>query len=90
LKGNEIPLGARIFSVADTLDAITSNRPYRSAQSFAAAGEEIKRWSGTQFDPQVVEKFLSMPENIWTDLRREIDAQTHPLAYTYSTAKSTG
>jgi HD-GYP domain-containing protein (c-di-GMP phosphodiesterase class II) len=90
LKGEEIPLGARIFSVADTLDAITSNRPYRRAQSFAAAGEEIKRWSGSQFDPQVVQVFLYMPENIWTDLRGEIEAQTNPLAYTYSTAKNSG
>src|SRR5256712_9142617 len=45
LKGNEIPLGARIFAVADTLDAITSDRPYRPAQSLSAAREEIKRWA---------------------------------------------
>src|ERR1700757_339878 len=54
LKGEEIPLGARIFSVADTLDAITSNRPYRAAQPLSAARDEIERWSGRQFDPQVV------------------------------------
>jgi len=81
LKGLEIPLGARIFSVADTLDAITSDRPYRPAQSVTAAREEIRRWSGRQFDPAVVETFLTMPENIWTDLRNEIDAQIHPFAY---------
>jgi putative nucleotidyltransferase with HDIG domain len=81
LKGEEIPLGARIFSVADTLDAITSDRPYRPAQSVDAAREEIKRWSGRQFDPLVVETFLAMPENIWSDLRNEIDAQIHPFAY---------
>ena len=75
LKGNEIPLGSRLFSVADTLDAITSDRPYRAAQSVTAAREEIKRWSGRQFDPEVVETFLSMPENIWGDLRKEINAQ---------------
>jgi putative nucleotidyltransferase with HDIG domain len=86
LKGDEIPLGARIFSVADTLDAITSDRPYRAAQSVAAAREEIQRWSGRQFDPQVVKAFLEMPEHIWTDLRQEIDAQNHPFAY--SAAKS--
>src|SRR5579864_325403 len=51
LKGEEIPLGARIFSVADTLDAITSNRPYRAAQPLSAARDEIERWSGRQFDP---------------------------------------
>ncbi|HZP62820.1 MAG TPA: HD domain-containing phosphohydrolase [Terriglobales bacterium] len=86
LKGEEIPLGARIFSVADTLDAITSDRPYRPAQSVTAAREEIERWSGRQFDPQVVNTFLAMPENIWGDLRKEIDAQIHPFAY--STARA--
>src|SRR5712692_10619432 len=65
LKGTEIPLGARIFSVADTLDAMTSNRPYRAAQTLAAAREEILRFSGKQFDPEVVKTFLAMPENIW-------------------------
>ena len=58
LKGEEIPLGARMFSVADTLDAITSDRPYRPAQSLTAARDEIKLWSGRQFDPKVVEVFL--------------------------------
>ena len=85
LKGDEIPLGSRLFSVADTLDAITSDRPYRPAQSIAAAREEILRWSGRQFDPEVVKTFLSMPDNIWTDLRQEIDSQLHRFAY--STAK---
>ncbi|MBV8051700.1 MAG: two-component system response regulator, partial [Acidobacteriaceae bacterium] len=63
------------------LDAITSDRPYRAAQSISAAREEIQRWSGRQFDPRVVEVFLEMPETIWTDLRREIDTKQHPLAY---------
>ena len=75
LKREEIPLGARIFAVADTLDAITSDRPYRPAQSVPAAQAEIKRCSGTQFDPDVVEKFLSMPENIWENLRKDIDGR---------------
>jgi len=87
LKGEEIPLGARIFSIADTLDAITSDRPYRPAQSVAAAREEIRIWRGRQFDPKIVDTFLAMPENIWTDLRREIDAQIHPFAYS-NAAKS--
>jgi putative nucleotidyltransferase with HDIG domain len=82
LKGTQIPLGARIFSVADTLDAITSNRPYRAAQSPAAAREEIQKFSGRQFDPDVVKTFLTMPENIWDDLRKEIDAQIYRFAYT--------
>jgi cyclic di-GMP phosphodiesterase len=86
LKGEQIPLGARIFAVADTLDAITSDRPYRPAQDVRAAMAEIERWSGRQFDPDVVSKFLAMPENIWEDLRREIEAQT--TGFTYSTAKA--
>ena len=80
LKGEEIPLGARIFSVADTLDAITSDRPYRPARSVTVAREEIERWSGRQFDPDVVKTFSSMPENIWMDLRRQIDAQIYRFA----------
>src|SRR5688500_16309255 len=75
LRGEQITLGARIFAVSDTLDAITSDRPYRAAQSIQAAREEIKRFTGTQFDPQVVRTFLSMPDSIWEDLRKEIDAQ---------------
>jgi len=86
LKGKEIPLGARLFSIADTLDAMTSDRPYRAAQTLTAAREEIHRFSGRQFDPEVVKMFLSMPENIWGDLRKEIDAQIFRFAY--STAKS--
>jgi putative nucleotidyltransferase with HDIG domain len=81
LKGEEIPLGSRIFSVADTLDAITSDRPYRAAQSLDEARKEIERWSGRQFDPEVVKIFLDMPDKIWEDLRREIDAQGYPLSY---------
>ena len=75
LKAEEIPLGARIFAVADTLDAITSDRPYRAAQSIWAAREEIVRFEGIQFDPAVVRVFCDMPETIWEDLRKEIDAQ---------------
>ncbi len=54
LKGNEIPLGARIFAIADTLDAMTSDRPYRKGTSFADARVEIVRCAGTQFDPAIV------------------------------------
>jgi HD-GYP domain-containing protein (c-di-GMP phosphodiesterase class II) len=82
LKGNEIPLGARIFAVADTLDAMRSDRVYRPAQPFSAAREEILRFSGRQFDPEVVKTFLAMPENIWDDLRKEIDSQIYRFAYT--------
>ena len=58
LKGEDIPLGARIFAVADAFDAMTSNRPYRRALSVDKAREEITNNSGTQFDPGVVEAFL--------------------------------
>jgi putative nucleotidyltransferase with HDIG domain len=80
LKGEQIPLGARMFAVADTLDAITSDRPYRPAQTLTAAREEIQRWSGRQFDPEVVKMFLSMPENIWDDLRKEINSRVYRFA----------
>jgi len=87
LKGEQIPLGARIFAIADTLDAITSDRPYRAAQSIQAAREEIQRWSGRQFDPNIVDVFQSMPESIWRDLRREIDSQIHRFSQGYRLAK---
>ena len=57
IGGEEIPLAARIFAVADTLDAITSDRPYRERGSWESAREEIVRQSGRQFDPTVVEAF---------------------------------
>jgi putative nucleotidyltransferase with HDIG domain len=87
LKGEQIPLGARMFAVADTLDAITSDRPYRPAQTLTAAREEIQRWAGRQFDPEVVKMFLSMPENIWDDLRKEINSRVYRFALT-ATAKT--
>lgn len=79
LKGEEIPLGARMFSIADTLDAMTVDRPYRLAQSFSAARKEIELWSGRQFDPQIVKIFLEMPDRIWEDLRKDINVQSRSL-----------
>ena len=67
-KDKQIPLGARIVAVANTLDSITANLPYRAARPLFAAKEEIKLWSGRQFDPEIVEVFLAMPEKIWPDL----------------------
>jgi putative nucleotidyltransferase with HDIG domain len=90
LKGEEIPLGARMFSIADTLDAITSNRPYRPAQTVEAAREEIERWSGRQFDPEIVRTFIAMDKNIWSDLRQEIDAQIHRFAYSVKPSSDSG
>ena len=78
LKGDQIPLGARIFAVADTFDAITSDRPYRAAQSISSARREIQKHSGAQFDPHVVDTFLSIPEELWQTLRDEIDSQAKP------------
>ena len=60
LKGREIPLGARIMTIADTYDSITSERPYRKAASHRYAVKEIIACSGTQFDPEVVENFLEI------------------------------
>ena len=57
LEGQDIPLAARVFAVADTLDAITSNRPYRPARSWEEARSEIFGQSGRQFDPRVVDAF---------------------------------
>ena len=88
LKATEIPLGARIFSVADTLDAIISDRPYRPARTLAEARKEIKVWAGRQFDPEVVDVFLKMPDDIFEDLRREINAQTYPFSYSASARSS--
>jgi putative nucleotidyltransferase with HDIG domain len=76
LRGKEIPLGARIFAIADTLDAMTSDRPYRKGTTFAAASEEIARCSGGQFDPQIVELFLALPTKSWAELRAEIGRQS--------------
>jgi putative nucleotidyltransferase with HDIG domain len=76
LKGDEIVLGARIFAVADTLDAITSDRPYRRANTFEAARREIVRCSGTQFDPAVVKVYESLPDKLWEDLQNEIRLHT--------------
>jgi putative nucleotidyltransferase with HDIG domain len=76
LRSNEIPLGARIFGVADALDAITSDRPYRKASSFNHARSEILRCSGTQFDPAVVEVFLKIPNELWQELRAEVSGQS--------------
>jgi response regulator RpfG family c-di-GMP phosphodiesterase len=70
LKGEQIPMSARIFAIADTLDAITSERPYQRASSFESAREVIRRLSGTAFDPQVVDVFLSIREDVWPTIAR--------------------
>lgn len=69
LCGEAIPLAARIFSVADALDTITSERYYKKAKSFRDAREEIGRSSGTHFDPSVVKVFLTLPEKAFLRIR---------------------
>jgi diguanylate cyclase (GGDEF)-like protein len=69
LAGRDIPLGARVFAVADTLDAITSNRPYRPTGTWNDAVAEIERNAGTQFDPAIVEAFADCESSL-----REIHA----------------
>ncbi|HEY2857819.1 MAG TPA: HD domain-containing phosphohydrolase [Terracidiphilus sp.] len=87
LCAGEIPIGARVFAVADTLDAITSDRPYRKARSFDVARAEILRCSGTQFDPAVVEVFLKIPNELWHELRSEITGR-HMRFSTFDIAHS--
>jgi len=72
LSGENIPFYARIFSVIDALDAITTDRPYRKAQSFTKALQEIKRCSGTQFDPEVVKAFLRIPISEWKRIKQGV------------------
>jgi ribonuclease P protein subunit RPR2 len=73
LTADEIPVGARIFAVADALDAMTSHRPYRRALSWDTAREEIQRQSGKQFDPEVVDAFRAIEPELRT-IRRELAA----------------
>jgi response regulator RpfG family c-di-GMP phosphodiesterase len=74
LKGNEIPLNARIFAVADALDAMTSDRPYRLASPLKDAQNEIRRLAGTQFDSEVVAVFLTIPDETWKAIREQASA----------------
>jgi response regulator RpfG family c-di-GMP phosphodiesterase len=69
LAGQQIPLGARVFAVADTLDAITSDRCYRKGQNITVARTEVQRMSGSQFDPRVVEHFQSVPNGAFDEIR---------------------
>jgi len=71
LKKDEIPLEARIFALADALDAITSHRPYRPEKDFSTAREEILKHSGTQFDPLVVDAFCALEIEKWERIRYE-------------------
>jgi response regulator RpfG family c-di-GMP phosphodiesterase len=72
LVGEAIPVGARIFAVADAFDALMSDRPYRKATTFSEARKEIARCAGTQFDPRCIAAFLSIDEPTWTALSRPV------------------
>ena len=71
LIGEEIPLEARIFALADTLDAITSDRPYRKGKSFEEALREIEKGRASQFDPFLLDVFLSIPKEKWQHVKTE-------------------
>jgi len=71
LRGTDIPLGARIFAVADALDAMTFDRPYSRAISFETARDEIKRCAGTHFDPAVVATFAKMSLATFAEIRMQ-------------------
>ena len=73
LRGDRIPIGSRIFAFADTLDAMTSDRPYRKAPGFSVVGEEIARHIGTQFDPHIASLFLKVPIEQWERLRDRVE-----------------
>jgi HD-GYP domain-containing protein (c-di-GMP phosphodiesterase class II) len=72
LAGEDIPLAARIFAVADTLDALTTDRPYRPASSWDIARTEIRSAAGTQFDPAVVDAFEDVGDERFAALRERI------------------
>ncbi len=73
LKGEAIPLGSRLFAIADTLDALTSDRCYRKAISLASARQEILRCRGTQFDPILTDLFAQVPDEEWQQLRAQAE-----------------
>jgi response regulator RpfG family c-di-GMP phosphodiesterase len=80
LRREEIHIGARIFAIADTLDAMTSDRPYRKGTSFANAIAEIGRCGGTQFDPEIVRAFLDIGEAGLIKIRDDMAARKKKAA----------
>ena len=69
LKGESIPLGARIVAIADTFAMFVSDRPHRPEHTINAARNQVCRWSGNYFDPGVVKSFASVPDRIWQSAR---------------------
>ena len=79
LKGDTIPLEARVFAVADTLDAVTSHRPYRAPRDFRVARHELVENAGRQFDPKVVDVFCGMDLAVWEKIRFETTRLLPPI-----------
>jgi response regulator RpfG family c-di-GMP phosphodiesterase len=75
LAGEQIPLGARLFALADTLDAMTSDRTYRKATGLSEVYAEVSRERGMQFDPQIADLFLKTPEQVWQQIRDSLNQQ---------------
>ncbi len=84
LSGEAIPIGARLFAIADTFDALTSDRPYRQGCSYETARGIIEEESGKQFDPQAVEAFLAIPGEQWMQIRTKV---TEEIAHRQSLQK---
>jgi len=78
VAGEQIPLGARLFTVADTLDAMTSHRAYRQAVGLEEVYAEVARGRGRQFDPQIADLFLKIPLDTWRQLRNSIELLISP------------
>ncbi len=78
LRGEQIPLAARIFAIADAWDALTSDRAYRAAQNYECAQQEMERCAGGQFDPNLIRLFLQVPLSTWIDLRRQVEERFQP------------
>ena len=73
LAGENIPLGARIFNIADAIDAMTSDRPYQKALSFEKAAEELQHFSGKQFDPEIISIFNETGLDFWIEEKLKIE-----------------
>jgi HD-GYP domain-containing protein (c-di-GMP phosphodiesterase class II) len=74
LRGEAIPLGARLFTIADTFDALLSDRPYRKGRPYEVARDIIAAEAGRQFDPEAVKAFLTVPPEEWEHIRAEVMA----------------
>jgi response regulator RpfG family c-di-GMP phosphodiesterase len=80
LRCEQIHIGARVFSVVDAFDAITSDRCYRRAQTYEAALDELRKYAGIQFDPDVVKAFASVDPAVWLEIRSRCPADAFPEA----------